>query len=132
MKIIHESEVDEKKIPGRFIRWIADDKTMQPKYLSSCVIRVLPGETVQPAHSHPDGEELIYVLSGYGEAWVDGKIKSIQAGTAVLFEQSSVHMIRNIGTEEMKVICFFAPPTGLKNYKLYEGLDFVEIESFAR
>lgn len=132
MKVIHESEVEETKIPGRFIRWIADSKTMQPKHLSSCVIRVIPGETVRPAHSHPEGEELIYIMSGSGEAWVDGRITPIRAGTAVLFEQGSVHMIRNIGDEEMKVVCFFAPPTGLDNYKLYEGLEFAEDDAFTR
>jgi len=41
-------------------------------------------------------------------------------------------MIRNLGEEEMKVICFFAPATGLANYKLYEGLEFVENEAFKR
>jgi quercetin dioxygenase-like cupin family protein len=132
MKVTHETDVEEKKIPGRFIRWIADDKTMQPKYLSSCVIRVLPGETVQPAHSHPEGEELIYIMSGTGQAWVDGEIQPMHTGTAVLFEQGQVHMIRNVGDEEMKVVCFFAPPTGLDNYKLYEGVEFVENDSFER
>jgi quercetin dioxygenase-like cupin family protein len=132
MKIIHETEVEEKKIPGRFIRWIADGKTMQPQHLSSCVIRVLPGETVQPAHSHPEGEELIYIMSGTGEAWVDGEIQPTRAGTAVLFEAGSVHMIRNVGEVEMKVVCFFTPATGLDNYKLYEGLEFVETDSFAK
>jgi quercetin dioxygenase-like cupin family protein len=132
MKVTHETDVEEKKIPGRFIRWIADDKTMQPKYLSSCVIRVLPGETVRPAHSHPEGEELIYIMSGTGQAWVDGEIQPMHTGTAVLFEQGQVHMIRNVGDEEMKVVCFFAPPTGLDNYKLYEGVEFVENDSFER
>jgi mannose-6-phosphate isomerase-like protein (cupin superfamily) len=132
MKVIHETDVEEKKGPGRFIRWIADEKTMQPQYFSSCVIRVLPGETVQPAHSHPDGEELIYIVSGIGQAWVDGEIQPMRTGTAVLFEQGQVHMIRNIGDEEMKVVCFFAPPTGLDNYKLFEGVEFVENDSFER
>ena len=40
MKIIHESQVEEKSIPGRYIRWIATQDTLQPRYLSSCVIRV--------------------------------------------------------------------------------------------
>ncbi|MBI9103608.1 MAG: cupin domain-containing protein [Spirochaetales bacterium] len=95
MKIIHETEVEEKKVPGRFIRWIADEKTLQPEFLSSCVIRVMPGEAVKPAHSHPDGEEMIYIISGKGEAWVDGDIQAMKSGTAVLFERNSVHMIRN-------------------------------------
>ena len=132
MKIIHEDDIEEKMIPGRFIRWIADEKSMQPKYCSSCIIRVLPGETVQPAHAHAEGEELIYLLSGKGEAWVDGEIRSMQTGSAVLFEQNAVHMIRNVGDEEMKVVCFFAPPTDLASYKLCEGLKFQEDKTFRR
>lgn len=132
MKIVNESEVEEQRIPGRFIRWIADEKTLQPEFLSSCVIRVLPGETVQPAHSHPEGEELIYIVAGDGEAWVEGEIRSMEPGTAVLFERGQVHMIRNVGDVEMKVACFFAPPTGLANYKMYEGVEFTETDSFKR
>ena len=94
MKVIHETDVEEKKIPGRFIRWIADEKTMQPRYFSSCVVRVLPGETVQPAHSHTKSEELIYIMSGTGQVWVEGAIQPMRTGTVVLFEQGQVHMIR--------------------------------------
>jgi len=124
MKIIHESQVPEKKIPGRFIRWIADEKNLQPKYLSSCIIRVMPGEAVKPAHSHPKGEELIYIITGKGEAWVEGEIQPMTAGTAVLFQEKEIHMIRNVGEEEMKVICFFAPSTNLESYKYHEGVEF--------
>jgi len=132
MKIINECDVKEKEIPGRFIRWIADEKTLQPKHLSSCVIRVMPGETVKPAHSHPDGEELIYIVSGEGQVWVEGEIRPVESGTAVLFETGAVHMLRNTGGEEMKVVCVFAPPTALDNYKHYEGLEFVETDKCER
>ncbi len=132
MKLIHESAVEEKRVPGRFIRWIADAGSLQPRYLSSCVIRVLPGEAVRPAHSHPEGEELIYVISGNGEAWVDGEIQAIRPGTAVLFEQGSVHMLRNVGGTEMKVLCFFSPPTSLENYRLHEGIEFAKNDAFVR
>ena len=41
-----------------------------------------------------------------------------------MFPQGAVHMLHNTGDEEMKVVCFFAPPTNLDNYKLYEDVDF--------
>jgi quercetin dioxygenase-like cupin family protein len=126
VKIIHESQVEEKSIPGRYIRWIADEDTLQPKYLSSCVIRVMPGETVRPAHSHPEGEELIYIITGTGKVWIEGEVQSVQPGSTVLFEQGKVHMTRNTGSEEMKVICFFSPPTGLENYRMHEDVVWPE------
>jgi quercetin dioxygenase-like cupin family protein len=122
MKIVNESQVPEKAVPGRFLRWIASESSLQPRYLSSCVMRVLPGQTVRPAHSHPRGEELIYVISGTGKVAVDGEVGEL--GTAVLFPQGSVHMVRNSGAVELKVVCFFAPATELGSYVFHDGVQF--------
>ena len=46
--------------------------------------------------------------------------------TTVLFEQGKPHMVRNDGDDEMKIVCFFAPPTGLENYEMHEGVEFKE------
>ena len=126
MKILHESQIPEKAVPGRFLRWIADSSSLAPTFLSSCVMRVLPGSTVKPAHVHPDSEELIYVISGNGKVYVDGDVRELEPGTAVLFEKGSIHMVRNSGTTEMKVICFFAPATSLDSYQLHPEIQFPE------
>lgn len=126
MKIVHESQIPEKAVPGRFLRWIADAESMQPEFLSCCVMRVSPGETVKPAHSHPDGEELIYVISGRGKVYVDGEVGVLAPGVAVLFQKNSIHMVRNSGTEEMKVVCFFAPPASLDTYVFHPEVSFPE------
>ena len=96
----------------------------RPKHCSACVIRVAPGDKVRPAHWHPNGEEVIYIISGSGRVLVGGEVRPVAPGTAVLFPQGAVHMLHNTGTEEMKVVCFFAPPTSLDNYKMHEGVDF--------
>jgi quercetin dioxygenase-like cupin family protein len=88
------------------------------------VIRVAPGEKVRPAHSHPNGEEVIYIIQGSGRVLVDGEVSPVSEGTAVLFPRGKVHMLHNTGAEEMKVVCFFAPATGLENYQMHEGVDF--------
>jgi mannose-6-phosphate isomerase-like protein (cupin superfamily) len=124
MTIIHESDVPEIEQPGRFMRWLVHEDAMRAKNLSFCVIRVLPGETVRPAHSHPHSEELIYILSGRGRVMIEGEVGEVRAGTAVLFEEGKVHMLRNTGSEEMKVACFFAPATSLDNYKTFEEVRF--------
>ncbi len=124
MTIIHENDVEEIEQPGRFMRWIVNEGSLPAKNLSVCVIRVLPGETVRPAHSHPNSEELIYIMSGYGKVMIDGEIGEVKTGSAILFEQGKVHMLRNTSDVEMKVICFFAPATNLDNYKVFENIIF--------
>lgn len=124
MTIIHENDVPETEQPGRYMRWLANKNALQAKNLSVCVIRVLPGETVKPAHSHPKSEELIYIITGNGKVMIENEVGSVRAGTAVLFEQGKVHMLKNTGDEEMKVICFFAPATSIDNYKMFENITF--------
>jgi quercetin dioxygenase-like cupin family protein len=63
-------------------------------------------------------------LSGEGRVLVDGEVAAVRAGSTVLFPMGAVHMLQNSGSEEMKVVCFFAPGTSLENYRMYEGVDF--------
>ena len=122
--VIHESEVEELALPGRHLRWLANAESMGPAHLSVSLIRVAPGEKVRPAHCHPNGEELIYIIRGTGRVLVDGAVDPVREGTAVLFRTGLPHMLQNTGEEEMKVICFFAPSTNLSNYQFFDDIDF--------
>lgn len=123
--VIHESEVKEIKVPGRYLRWVVDKKGALPgQYCSCCIMRVEPGETVSPAHCHPVGEEMLYIIQGSGKVYIDGVIYPFRAGSVVLFEQGKIHMVRNTGKEELKVACFFAPPSNLDTYEYHPEVDF--------
>jgi mannose-6-phosphate isomerase-like protein (cupin superfamily) len=122
--LVRENDVEELDLPGRHLRWLVSPERLDATKLSMCVIRVKPGEKVRPAHSHPHSEEVVYIISGSGRVMVDGAVDHVEAGTAVLFPEGKVHMLHNTGAAEMKVVCFFAPPTNLANYLPYEGVDF--------
>ena len=121
---IHESDAAALDLPGRNLRWLVSNTGLDANNCSACVILVAPGERVRPAHSHPNGEEVIYIIQGTGRVMVSGDVAPVRAGSTVLFPQGAVHMLHNTGTEEMKVVCFFAPATNLDNYRMYEGVDF--------
>ena len=121
---IHEDDAEELGLPGRRMRWLVSKDAVNAKNCSTCVIRVSPGEKVTPAHSHPNGEEVIYIVSGSGRVLVDGDVTSVRPGSTVVFPRGKVHMVHNTSTEEMKIVCFFAPPTGLENYEMHEDVDF--------
>jgi quercetin dioxygenase-like cupin family protein len=121
---IHENDVEDLDLPGRHLRWLVSPEALKAQHCSACVINLAPGEKVRPAHSHPNGEEVIYIIRGSGRVLVAGEVTAVREGMAVLFPQGAVHMLHNSGAEEMKVICFFAPPTSLANYQMHEGVDF--------
>lgn len=122
--VIHENEVEELNLPGRQLRWVVSAEGLKAESCSACVIRVAPGDKVRPAHSHPHGEEVIYIIRGEGRVLVAGEVAAVHAGSVVLFPRGAVHMLHNTGAEEMKVVCFFAPATNLDNYKMFEDVDF--------
>ena len=124
--VIHENDVAEKKVPGRYLRWVVDGASggLDGKFCSCCIMRVEPGQTVNPAHCHPDGEEMLYIIRGEGKVYIDGTIYPFKEGSAVLFEQGKIHMVRNTGTEELKVACFFAPASNLDEYEFHPEVDF--------
>ena len=64
--VLHETDVDELDLPGRRLRWVVSKDAIAAKHCSACVIRVPPGERCRPAHSHPNGEEIIYIITGTG------------------------------------------------------------------
>jgi mannose-6-phosphate isomerase-like protein (cupin superfamily) len=121
---IHEDDVEALDLTGRRLSWLVAPGAVEAQHCSTCVITVQPGERVRPAHSHPNGEEVIYIMTGTGRVLVGTDVSPVRAGTAVLFPQGVVHMLHNTGPEVMKVVCFFAPPTGLDNYVMHEGVDF--------
>jgi quercetin dioxygenase-like cupin family protein len=122
--VIHEGDAAELDLPGRHLRWLVSNTGLSSTQCSACLIHVAPGERVRPAHSHPNGEEVIYIIRGTGRVLVAGEVQAVRAGSTVLFPQGAVHMLHNTGTEEMKVVCFFAPATDLANYRMHEGVDF--------
>ena len=62
------------------MRWLVSKDAVKANNCSACVIRVAPGEKVTPAHSHPNGEEVIYIMTGSGRVLVAGEVRQVSAG----------------------------------------------------
>jgi oxalate decarboxylase/phosphoglucose isomerase-like protein (cupin superfamily) len=124
LPIVDEQAIPALDLPGRRLRWVVTRETTNAQHCTMCVIQVQPGQTVRPAHSHPNGEEVIYIVQGSGQVMIEGVVEPVHQGCAVLFPQGSIHMLQNTGDEEMKVACFFAPPSDLSTYRFFEDVEF--------
>ena len=126
--IIYEETIEAQELPGRSLKWLitAENKLSSNFSLNTVVIK--PGNTVKPAHAHPKMEELIYIISGKGKVYIDGHVDEVRAGTVVLFKPGSIHMVRNDGEENMKIICVFIPPATFDDYVYYEDVKFPDTE----
>jgi XRE family transcriptional regulator, regulator of sulfur utilization len=55
-----------------------------------------PGTETHPPHTHPH-QEIIIVVEGTVEVFVDGKTETVEAGSVIFYEPSKPHSLRNIG-----------------------------------
>ena len=79
--LVHENDLEEVNLPGRHLRWLVNRELLHAQHLSVCVVRIAPGETVKPAHSHPNGEEVVYIIHGCGRVVVDGAVDVVKRTT---------------------------------------------------
>lgn len=67
---------------------------------------VEPGRRI-PRHLHT-AEEILFIAAGTGEGEVGDERASLSAGDLVLVPAHAPHLVRNTGTETLRVVGFFA------------------------
>ncbi|MFO1037741.1 MAG: cupin domain-containing protein [Geminicoccaceae bacterium] len=63
-------------------------------------------------HRHPRQEEVIYVLSGKIEQWVDRQKHLLGPGDAAFIPADTVHASFTVGEEEASILAVFGPAVG--------------------
>lgn len=69
-----------------------------------------PGAEVDE-HSHEDATEAMYCLSGNGKASIGDEVFDLVQDSMICALPKERHWIKNTGTEKLKVLCIFTPPT---------------------
>ncbi|WP_386069411.1 cupin domain-containing protein [Tahibacter sp. UC22_41] len=63
-----------------------------------------------PDNRHRGADQWLYVIAGSGLAVVDGKRRTLKAGSLLLIERGERHEIRNTGRTLLKTLNVYAPP----------------------
>lgn len=120
VKKVSLNDIEPMHLNGRDLRWIVTPETIGAASLSIAIMNCFPRAVVRPLHSHKDIEEVILILEGKGEAWVDGHKTTFKKGDAVLFPPNSRHQVRNTGDVDLVTASIFSKPTGPDSYVIYE------------
>jgi uncharacterized cupin superfamily protein len=76
------------------------------------ILRIAPGKTPYPYHSHSAQWEFYHVISGSGAARHTDGTTSIEAGDAFIFEPDQPHQLINDGAEDLVVYVVADNPVG--------------------
>ncbi len=75
-------------------------------------------------HKHPKQEEVIYVMEGQVEQWLDQEKRVLKAGDAIFIPADVVHASFNTGTTNAKMLAILGPSVGRENgYEVTEVAD---------
>ncbi len=119
VKIISRDAIAAIELPGRQLQWLVTPETVGAEKLSIAIMTCPAFSVVRPMHAHRDTEEVILILEGEGEAWVEGDRTFFKRGDAVLFPANSRHQVRNTGSDVLMTASIFSPPTKPGDYVTY-------------
>lgn len=114
--VIHENEVEAKSLPGRDHKMIVSPWHFGQSQNMCFGLADFPPNSHAPGHVHATQEEIIYIISGFGEMFFDGEPEPIEPGSIVYIPSNVVHSIKNDADEVMKLVYVFSPPVEQGSY----------------
>ncbi len=71
-------------------------------------------------HVHSEQDELIYVLEGKIEQWIETEMRILTVGDSAFIERSTVHASFNASDGPARVLAILAPAIGDNGYEVVE------------
>lgn len=87
--------------------WLVTGAAMPGAELTFGLVTIKPGER-NPLHSHPNCEEVLYVVSGRCEHRLGDEILALEAGSAIRIPRGVPHWARCVGDEPLQAIIAFS------------------------
>lgn len=105
---ITEAEALKEDFKGRTNYWMCRPEIADCKDLQLCRA-VLPAGEGHNFHTHPELEELIYVLEGQVEQWVEKQSKLLQPGEVAVIPAGVVHATFNPTQKDAVILAILSP-----------------------
>jgi quercetin dioxygenase-like cupin family protein len=88
--------------------WLSEPGLTETTLLTLVRVTMRPG-TGHRFHYHPTREEIIYVLDGVAEQWVDREKQRLRAGESAFIPKRIVHAIYNSSRKPMTFLAILSP-----------------------
>ena len=107
-RIVPLSETEVEKLPGKIHFWHCKLGMVADTNLMFVRAQLPPGEA-HPFHHHPNMEEILYILSGTAEQWIEKEKRIMRPGDSIYLPAGMVHGTYNIGAEPLDFLAVLSP-----------------------
>jgi len=91
------------------LQWLSTPDVTGGERFSAGVVKLEPGKGHE-RHTHPDSDEILFVIRGDGEQEVADQTRDISAGEMVFVPEGVEHGTVNTGWEPLLLLAVYAPP----------------------
>ena len=119
LRFVSSEDIQVEQLPWGPHEWLCRPGLTDARELLLVRVRMPPG-TGHAFHRHPAMEEIIYVISGIAEQWVDRDVRSLGAGDIAHIPTGVVHGTYNAGQETLVFLAILSPA-------LFEGPALVDV-----
>lgn len=111
--------VEREQLEWGELGWISRPAFTGARQIVAIEVTLLPGQG-HNFHKHPDQEEVIYVLAGEVEQWLEGNRQNLQAGDSVFIDADVVHASFTAGNQPARLLAILSPCRGEGGYELVD------------
>ena len=121
-KFIASADVERDELDWGTIGWLSRPESTNAKDIVAMEVSLSPGYG-HDFHKHPEQEEVIYVIEGSVEQWLEDKKQVLNAGDSVFIPADMVHASFNVSSQSAKLFVTLSPPKGEEGYQLIDVFD---------
>jgi quercetin dioxygenase-like cupin family protein len=99
--------------------WLSHPPSTGASHLTVIDVTLTPGKG-HDFHKHPDQEEVLYVVAGEVEQWVDREKRILGPGDSAFVPADMVHASFNVGDSDAKIVAILGPCVGDGGYELVD------------
>ena len=121
-KFVIAAEAEREELDWGTMTWLSRPQTTGAKDLVAIEVNLLSGEG-HDFHKHPDQEEVIYVIEGSIEQWLEDNRQVLNAGDSVFIPADVVHASFNVSSAPAKLFVTLGACSGDEGYQLVDVSD---------
>jgi quercetin dioxygenase-like cupin family protein len=118
-KFISSTDVKREDLEWGSLAWFSSPSASDAKDLVVIEVTLRPGGG-HNFHKHPHQEEVIYVIEGEIEQWVDQGRRMLRPGDSAFIGAGVVHASFNISDRNAKLLAILGPCVGPEGYELVD------------
>jgi quercetin dioxygenase-like cupin family protein len=121
-KFVPSTEATREQLDWGVLGWLSRTPDTGAQQLVVIEVELMPGFG-HNFHKHPDQEEVIYVVDGQIEQWLEKDSQVLSNGDSAFIAPNVVHASFNVSDKPAKLLAILGPCMGNGGYELVEVFD---------